>query len=266
MIVSLFALVVALGGVGIAANGGPFLLGTVNNATALTTLSTSVPGRAMKIVNSNTAGASTALGLFVAEGHAPFTVNSDKRVASLNADLLDDLHANDLVRVGRAFDQNFFSVVSTTSKAEVTLDVPVPGFVLLVAQANAQTTSSTCNPCFLHMHFRNLTTSVASPTVIGSVGNGSGSTQATPIATTWIYAVEPGERTFALETGVFPGSAAGLVSTRNPAISALFVPFANTGTRDFPDGVPRRNPAAKPVLGPMQRNGTREVLRWSNQR
>jgi hypothetical protein len=49
--------------------------------------------------NFNTSNAaSTAVGLNVASGHAPFTVNSAVKVANLNADMLDGLDSNALQR------------------------------------------------------------------------------------------------------------------------------------------------------------------------
>jgi hypothetical protein len=96
MIVALVALFVALGGAGVAANGGNFILGHSNSASKGTVLSAPVAGgKALQVTNANTSNAaSTALGLNVASGHAPFTVNSGVKVANLNADLLDGLDSS----------------------------------------------------------------------------------------------------------------------------------------------------------------------------
>jgi len=93
MIVALLALFVALSGVGMAANGGTFILGHTNSASNSTSLSAPVAGgKALQVTNNNTSNAaSTALGLNVASGHAPFTVNSSFKVANLNADMLDGI-------------------------------------------------------------------------------------------------------------------------------------------------------------------------------
>lgn len=98
MIVALVALFVALSGVGVAANGGNFILGHANSATLSTALSAPVVGgKALQVTNTNTSNpASTALGLSVAAGHAPFTVNSAVKVANLNADLVDGLDSSAL--------------------------------------------------------------------------------------------------------------------------------------------------------------------------
>lgn len=47
--------------------------------------------------NTSTTTAATALGLNVASGHAPFTVNSGTKVANLNADSLDGLDSTSFV-------------------------------------------------------------------------------------------------------------------------------------------------------------------------
>jgi hypothetical protein len=96
MIVALLALFVALSGVGMAANGGNFILGHSNSASLNTSLSAPVAGgRALQVTNNNTSNAaSTALGLTVATGHAPFTVNSGVKVTNLNADTLDGLDSS----------------------------------------------------------------------------------------------------------------------------------------------------------------------------
>jgi hypothetical protein len=92
MVVALAALFVALGGVGVAATGGNFILGEPNSASTPTSLNAPVAsGRALTLTNLNTATGSTALGLNVASGHAPFTVNSGVKVANLNATMVGSL-------------------------------------------------------------------------------------------------------------------------------------------------------------------------------
>jgi hypothetical protein len=99
MLVALVALFVALGGVGIAANGGNLILGQSNHATAQTSLSAPVAGgKTLSLANNDTSKSnSTALGLAVSSGHPPFSVNSSTRVANLNADRLDGLDASAFV-------------------------------------------------------------------------------------------------------------------------------------------------------------------------
>jgi hypothetical protein len=100
MIVALAALFVSLSGVAVAANGGNFILGHANSASKRTVLSAPVAGgKALQVTNNNTSNAaSTALGLNVASGHTPFTVNSGVKVANLNADRLDGIDSSALQR------------------------------------------------------------------------------------------------------------------------------------------------------------------------
>jgi hypothetical protein len=90
LVISVIALFVALGGAGMAATGGYFILGKANTAGATSYLTAPVAGgNALNISNLNTTTGSSALRLNVASGHAPFLVNSTTRVSGLNADRLD---------------------------------------------------------------------------------------------------------------------------------------------------------------------------------
>ena len=123
MIVALVALFVALSGVGVAANGGSFILGHSNSATLNTVLSAPVAGgKALQVTNNNTSNAaSTALGLNVAAGHAPFTVNSGVKVANLNADTLDGIDSSGFVQGRGTLLANRMVFVPTDFKALLTI-------------------------------------------------------------------------------------------------------------------------------------------------
>ena len=90
VMVTILAFVV-LGGMGYAATGGNLILGKPNAASSTSSLSAPVSGKALNLTNTSTGAGATALGLNVASGHAPFTVNSGAKVANLNADKLDGL-------------------------------------------------------------------------------------------------------------------------------------------------------------------------------
>jgi hypothetical protein len=94
LVISIIALFVALGGAGMAATGGNFILGKANSATSTTSLAASVAGKALQVSNASTATGATALGLYATSGHAPFTVNTGIKVANLNADRVDGRDAN----------------------------------------------------------------------------------------------------------------------------------------------------------------------------
>jgi hypothetical protein len=83
------ALFVSLGGTAWAATGGGLVLGFPNSATSATQLTATNNGKALQLTQNSTGGSATALGLSVASGRPPMTVNSPVKVANLNADLLD---------------------------------------------------------------------------------------------------------------------------------------------------------------------------------
>ena len=92
LVVSIIALIVALGGAGYSATGGNFILGQTNTASTQTVLSApGLNGPALRLDNLSSPADATALSLRVRSGHAPFAVNTAVRVANLNADYLDGL-------------------------------------------------------------------------------------------------------------------------------------------------------------------------------
>jgi hypothetical protein len=94
-VVGYIALFVALGGTSYAATGGNFILGQPNSASSTTSLSAPVAGKkALQLTNTSTGAGATGLGLSVASGHPPFTVNSGTKVTNLNADRLDGLDSS----------------------------------------------------------------------------------------------------------------------------------------------------------------------------
>jgi hypothetical protein len=86
MIVALAALFVALGGVGVAATGGNFILGHSNSADQPTSLSSNASAATLQLTNS---GSRPAARFTTSTGVAPFVVDRTTKVANLNADLLD---------------------------------------------------------------------------------------------------------------------------------------------------------------------------------
>jgi FlaG/FlaF family flagellin (archaellin) len=98
LVISVIALFIALGGAGWAATGGNLILGKSNSATSTTSLSAPTGGKALQITNGSTGTGATALGLSVASGHPPFTVNSNVKVPDLNADRLDGFDSSGLQR------------------------------------------------------------------------------------------------------------------------------------------------------------------------
>jgi hypothetical protein len=116
----LAGLVFGMASTALGANGGNFILGSLNNtATAITKLTGTVGGGpALHVSNPSTTTGSRALDLQVATGKAPMKVNSSTKVANLNADRLDNRDASqigvngyELVRVQSTFDSTARKVV-----------------------------------------------------------------------------------------------------------------------------------------------------------
>ena len=87
----ILALLFGMASTAFGANGGNFILGSLNNtATAITKLTGTVGGGpTLRVSNPSTTIGSTALDLQVATGKAPMKVNSPTKVTNLNADKLD---------------------------------------------------------------------------------------------------------------------------------------------------------------------------------
>lgn len=132
LVISLISLFFALGGAGIAATGGNFILGQPNTAddtTALTvntvpsTATCPAPCQALRVTNNSTASHAGGLGVLnkspvtpaatlqntggapavnfrVNAGIRPFTVNSAAKIGNLNADLLDGTDSARLWKLG----------------------------------------------------------------------------------------------------------------------------------------------------------------------
>ncbi len=98
LVVSITALVVALGGAGYSATGGNFILGQANSATTQTKLVTPLAGAAFRVDNTSTAAAATGMTIVTNAARPPLAVNSSTKVANLNADKLDGLDSTHFPR------------------------------------------------------------------------------------------------------------------------------------------------------------------------
>lgn len=256
--VSLFALIVALGGAGYSATGGTFILGSANSADASTRLTGSIEGSTLQLSNTSSKAAATALRLAVDPDRPPMAVTSSTLVAKFNADQLDGLNANQLMRVGRGYENEFNSGQTLADAAKIRLQIPQPGFVLATGTVTAVTTSTTCDPCYAHVLLTDKTSLEVSPVAIQSVGFGATETIEEVITVTWVFPVDAaGNRTFALRVGSSDPEEAVFA---NPVITALYVPFGAKGTLEVAGGSPQTL-SKKPVrLGSVRSDGTRRVL------
>jgi hypothetical protein len=133
MIIALLSLFVALGGAGMAATGGNFILGKPNSATSTTSLSAAIGGKALQLSNTSTTAGASALGLNVASGHPPFAVNSGVEVANLNADALDGIDSSGFVKGRGTALANRIVFVPTNTKTLLT----IPGLGYLRADCGS---------------------------------------------------------------------------------------------------------------------------------
>ena len=140
VMVTILAFIV-LGGMSYAATGGNFILGQSNSASSTTSLTRTGAntGKGLQVTNNSTTAGATALGLNVASGHAPFTVNSGTKVANLNADKLDGVDSGGFVRGRGTFLANRLVFNPTNSKTLLT----IPGLGYLQASCNSNDTDLT---------------------------------------------------------------------------------------------------------------------------
>jgi hypothetical protein len=105
MIVALAALFVALGGVGVAATGGTFILGQSNSANNTSALASGVTtGPTFELSNS---GGKPAARFNTPSGVQPFVVNNPTKVQNLNAEKVDGFDsAHFLPKTGKAADSD----------------------------------------------------------------------------------------------------------------------------------------------------------------
>jgi hypothetical protein len=89
-VVTLFG-TAAVAGTGV---GGVFNLGRTNTVNAKTTLTGSHAGSQLQVINSSSGKGANGIGINVAKGKSPLTVNSSTKVSNLNADYVDGQHAS----------------------------------------------------------------------------------------------------------------------------------------------------------------------------
>jgi hypothetical protein len=125
-VIALIALFVALGGVGVAATGGNFILGQSNNAGNTTALSSGVTtGPTLSLTNT---GGKPAARFAANSGVAPFSVGSAAKVANLNADQLDGFDSGYfLPKTGKAANADKLDGIDSTGFVQGTTGDPIGG-------------------------------------------------------------------------------------------------------------------------------------------
>jgi hypothetical protein len=161
-----------------------------------------------------------------------------------DADRLDGIDSSELTRVARGAVGTFNSSASFIEETSVSLTAPAAGFVLLVGTLSVDTLSGgdkSCNPCEARVQLRNKSTEETSNQAIATFGNGT-SEQATALTQTWVFPVQAGQVSFALDVNV--SGSAGVIFPDNPTLTALYSRFGSTGSGTLgatlmPGGTPR---------------------------
>ena len=196
-------------GVASAATGGNFILGHTNKANAISVLK-------------GTAG--TPLSLVAPSGKAPLKVSNSVKIARLNADEVDGLHASTLGRTSSASGINAsWSEDGRTVLKSVTIVAPRSGWVLLTGGFTASGGSGCSGFCDAILHFRDNTAGVETVT---SGGDFNGRVYE-PLSDATTIHVTAGSHTFQL-IGSWFGTPAE-PTWYDPSLTAIFLPFNGSG-------------------------------------
>jgi hypothetical protein len=137
-------LVFGVASMALGANGQAWILGRGNAATAITKLAgaAGVDGPMLQLINNNADTNDTALDLRVQAGEAPMRVNSDTKVADLNADRLDGKHQSAFADVSEL---DAATVISRWSELPTQGTYTSEGGTLLISAAGSgfRSTSNT---------------------------------------------------------------------------------------------------------------------------
>jgi hypothetical protein len=137
MAVALLAVFLAVGGRSAYAAANSFLLNTTNTSSAQTTLNGSaVTGPALQLTNTSKNKNATALALDVNTANAPFTVNSTKKVAKLNADRLDGIDSKGFVQGSEHALANRVSLTVPVDQNTAATVLTLPGFGTLTVNCS----------------------------------------------------------------------------------------------------------------------------------
>jgi len=133
--------------------------------------------------------------------------------------MVDGYHANELVRAAEAHNQGLFSAVVNTDLATVNISAPKKGYVLVNA-STLPLPGAGCAPCYMHAHIIDTVANLRAPDneVSGSSGDQRN------LAGTYLFAVNPGVRTFK-----YRGGSTGNTTFYNTSITAVFIPYDGTG-------------------------------------
>jgi hypothetical protein len=199
MLVALVAVFLSLGGVGVAATGGNFILGQSNSADAPSVLTGNAGTNPQLRIDA--AGGGPALSAVVRAGVPPFKVNSSAKVAGLNADLVDGIDSSDLLiglrgvtssnQVSLPNDQATFTTIASTS---FTLRTSSP--ILLLGEASVGYTGTAA------LSTAKMRVLIDGKAAGGSVFTQPGATDSVPVSIP-VNVLLAGSHTFVLQVNTF---------------------------------------------------------------
>jgi hypothetical protein len=172
-----------------------------------------------------------------------------------NAATVGGFPANALSRanVGVGSGGQFAQTGVYSTLAQVTLTIPTGGVVLVsgsVTVLSAGTANQWAGTVF---RLRVVQGGAVSPTQEGIVGTIAGSTGELAVSPVWAFAVTgSGPITFTLDGGQASSFVYGVASVKNPAITALYVPFGPTGVGSS-ELAPAGDPGPLPEMVPPAR-------------
>ena len=137
-----------------------------------------------------------------------------------DADKLDGIHANELVRVGR--DQNIGPSLTGAfaTVTDVTITAPAAGFVK-VDGTSVSYSGSGC-PCDIWIRLRHAESDAVS---FNYVQTKEANASLAALSATWVFPVSAGTNTFEAQMR----NASGTSPSADAGITALYVPFGSTG-------------------------------------
>ena len=183
----------------------------------------------LQIVNQ---GTGTALDLRVGPGEPPLRVNRSRLVPKLNADRVDGMDANALIRAAHAetldVDEAVFSGDNPSSANIVTASITAPSSGLLIMSGSVDSHGSVEDPflCYLVVDGSSVVGSERGSLVSWVLSNNHTNNSQENCGTDGVREVSPGAHTFSLQIG-----SRSTVKFSDASVWAIFVPFDGTGQR-----------------------------------
>jgi hypothetical protein len=263
-------LVLAIAGTAIASVRGTTLKMGISNVltgnyiTSFAATVLNAPGFIIR--NNSTTAASSALRVWAPYGgvplevygkttSAPMRVNSGVKVTNLNADRLDDYHANSLVRAAVASSGTsgaLFAITTNypTYQDTITLNITAPtsGFVIVNAGTSVENAGGACTgfACGIFVRVQHSATSAISPYLVVDADNANSPDNAATVS--YVFPVSAGAQAFILQMTRGSGATQAM-SYFSANMNGLFIPFGSTGAGTLGISVQKPSGAVKGAGG-----------------